>query len=112
MSQGKLVRDKIPQIIQSKGLEPVIYIAGAEEYASRLRDKLREEAEEFIASDDDPEELADILEVVYALAAQTGTDRQQLEKLRVAKAKERGRQGVDQARRAGGVLVTERNSDA
>jgi len=34
MSQGKLVRDKIPQIIRSKGLEPVIYTAGTEEYAA------------------------------------------------------------------------------
>jgi predicted house-cleaning noncanonical NTP pyrophosphatase (MazG superfamily) len=90
MSQGKLVRDKIPQIIRSKGLEPVICTASTEEYATRLRDKLREEVEEFIASDDDPEELADILEVLYALAGQAGTDRQQLEKLRAAKAAERG----------------------
>jgi len=90
MSQGKLVRDKIPQVIRSKGLEPVIYTASTEEYASRLRDKLREEVEEFIASDDDPEELADILEVLYALAGQAGTDQQQLEKLRAAKAEERG----------------------
>jgi hypothetical protein len=56
MSQGKLVRDKIPQIIRSKGLEPVIYTASSEEYDTRLRDKLREEVEEFIASDSDPEE--------------------------------------------------------
>jgi predicted house-cleaning noncanonical NTP pyrophosphatase (MazG superfamily) len=90
MSQGKLVRDKIPQIIQSKGLEPVIYTAGAEEYSTRLRDKLREEVEEFLASDNDPEELADILEVLYALAEQAGTDRHQLEKLRAAKADDRG----------------------
>jgi predicted house-cleaning noncanonical NTP pyrophosphatase (MazG superfamily) len=90
MSQGKLVRDKIPQIIRSKGLEPVIYAAGVEEYGVRLRDKLREEVEEFLDSDSDPEELADILEVLYALAEQTGTDRQQLEKLRAAKAQERG----------------------
>jgi hypothetical protein len=46
------VRDKIPQIIKAKGLEPVIYTASAQEYATRLRDKLREEVEEFIASDD------------------------------------------------------------
>ena len=62
MSHGKLVRDKIPEIIRSKGVEPITYVADAEEYAARLRDKLAEEVEEFIASDNDPEELADILE--------------------------------------------------
>jgi predicted house-cleaning noncanonical NTP pyrophosphatase (MazG superfamily) len=64
MSQGKLVRDKIPQIIRTKGLEPVIYAADAEEYGVRLRAKLREEVEEFLDSGSDPEELADILEVL------------------------------------------------
>jgi predicted house-cleaning noncanonical NTP pyrophosphatase (MazG superfamily) len=90
LSQGKLVRDKIPQIIRSKGLEPVIYTASTGEYAARLRDKLREEVEEFLSSDNDPEELADVLEVLYALAEQAGTDRQQLEKLRAVKAEDRG----------------------
>ena len=89
MSQGKLVRDKIPQIIRAKGLEPVIFTAGPDEYATRLRDKLTEEVGDFLASDSDPEELADVLEVV-ALALLTGTDPQQLEKLRAAKADERG----------------------
>ena len=87
---GKLVRDKIPQIIRSKGEEPVIYIADTEEYSIRLREKLQEEVEEYLASDNDREELADILEVLYALATQTGTDKQQLEKLRAAKAEKRG----------------------
>lgn len=90
MNQGKLVRDKIPQIIRSKGQEPVIYIADTEEYRVRLRDKLQEEVEEYLASDNDREELADILEVLYALARQAGTDQQQLEKLRAAKAEKRG----------------------
>ena len=90
MNHGKLVRDKIPQIIRSKGQEPVIYTADIAEYGTRLRDKLREEVEEYLASDDNREELADILEVLYALARQSGTDQQQLEKLRAAKAAERG----------------------
>src|SRR6266516_3854464 len=90
MTRGKLVRDKIPQIIRSRGQEPVIYTADIEEYSIRLRDKLREEVEEYLASDDDREELADILEVLYALARQGGTNQEQLEKLRAAKAEERG----------------------
>ncbi len=90
VSQGKLVRDRIPEIIKAEGLEPVIYTADAAEYGARLRDKLQEEVAEFIASDNDPEELADILEVLYALAEQTGTSRDQLEKLRAAKANKRG----------------------
>ena len=87
---GKLVRDKIPGIIRAEGLEPVVYTADTEEYASRLRDKLQEEVAEFIASDNDPEELADILEVLYALAEHAGTSREQLELLRTAKADKRG----------------------
>jgi predicted house-cleaning noncanonical NTP pyrophosphatase (MazG superfamily) len=89
-SYGKLVRDKIPEIIRAEGLEPVIYTADAREYASRLRDKLQEEVAEFIASDNDPEELADILEVLYVLAEHAETSREQLEKLRAAKADKRG----------------------
>ncbi len=90
MNHSKLVRDKIPQIIRSKGQEPVIYKADTDEYSIRLRDKLREEVEEYLASDNDREELADILEVLYALARQAGTDQEQLEKLRAAKAEKRG----------------------
>jgi predicted house-cleaning noncanonical NTP pyrophosphatase (MazG superfamily) len=58
---------------------------------TRLRDKPAEEGDEFIASDNDPEELADILEVLYALAGQAGPERQQLEELRAAKAMEHAR---------------------
>lgn len=86
MGDGKLVRDKIPEIIRAEGLEPVIRVAGPEEYAARLRDKLREEVGEFLDSDDDPEELADILEVLHALARQIGVSPERLEQLRAAKA--------------------------
>jgi predicted house-cleaning noncanonical NTP pyrophosphatase (MazG superfamily) len=90
MTDGKLVRDKIPDIIRIEGLDPVTRVAGEAEYAERLRAKLREEVEEFLASDSDPEELADILEVLHALARQSGTTPEHIEELRQKKAAERG----------------------
>lgn len=89
-ANGKLVRDRIPDIIRADGLEPIISTASPAEYAARLRDKLGEEVAEFLASDDDPAELADILEVIYALAAATGTGRTDLEALRAGKADRNG----------------------
>ena len=87
---GKLVRDRIPEIIRAEGQEPAVHTAGPAEYATRLRDKLGEEVAEFLASEGDPVELADILEVVYALAADGGTGRDELEALRAGKAKRYG----------------------
>ena len=87
MRKAKLVRDKIPQIIRDGGDEPLVRVADVAEYRGLLRDKLAEEVEEFLESDDDPDELADVLEVLVALAAHLGLD---LEKLRAAKALERG----------------------
>jgi predicted house-cleaning noncanonical NTP pyrophosphatase (MazG superfamily) len=89
---GKLVRDRIPQIIRENGAEPVTYTAGPTEYSNRLRDKLSEEVAEFLEADDAKarEELADVLEVVHALAADLGVDVGQLEKIREVKASERG----------------------
>ncbi|MER5582233.1 nucleoside triphosphate pyrophosphohydrolase [Streptomyces asoensis] len=89
---GKLVRDRIPEIIREHGAEPVTYTADAEEYRNRLRDKLVEEVAEFLEADDStaPEELADVLEVVHALASVLGVDVGQLEKIRENKASERG----------------------
>lgn len=71
---GKLVRDRIPQIIRNEGAEPVTYIAGPEEYRARLREKLREEVAELLDADERsaPGELADVAEVLLALAADLG----------------------------------------
>ena len=65
--QGKLVRDRIPQIILESGRMPVTHRLGREEYLAELRAKLTEEVEEFLASGE-AEELADIREVVDALS--------------------------------------------
>jgi predicted house-cleaning noncanonical NTP pyrophosphatase (MazG superfamily) len=89
---GKLVRDRIPEIIRASGAEPITYRAESAEYRRRLHDKLLEEVDEFLTADEATavEELADILEVVYALAADLGTTKDHLERTRAAKAAERG----------------------
>jgi predicted house-cleaning noncanonical NTP pyrophosphatase (MazG superfamily) len=89
---GKLVRDKIPDIIRAKGQRPVTYTASAGEYRSLLLDKLAEETREVLEADDThkPEELADVLEVVFALAADMGMSAGDIDEVRTAKADQRG----------------------
>lgn len=94
--RAKLVRDRISHIIRNGGAEPITYIADDAEYVRRLRRKLREEelelVEAMVEADTDrvAEEAADVLEVVRAIAAHHGVDPEQLEKIRAAKALERG----------------------
>ncbi|MEV6235185.1 nucleoside triphosphate pyrophosphohydrolase [Lentzea sp. NPDC051838] len=85
----KLVRDRIPEIIRANGEEPVTEIADAERYHELLRDKLSEEVAEFLESGE-VEELADVLEVLHALARAAGVTPSELERIRAKKAAERG----------------------
>ena len=77
VTYNKLVRDKIPDIIQSSGETPNIRILEREEYFRHLEGKLDEEVGEY-HRDQNIEELADILEVVYALAEAIGCTREDL----------------------------------
>ena len=90
MKYNKLVRDRIPEIIQANGEVPVTHIADDPEYWEMLCEKLREEAGEFF---DQPsiEELADVQEVIFALCQYIGCDRDELERVRKEKAEQRGR---------------------
>ncbi|MCC6934588.1 MAG: nucleoside triphosphate pyrophosphohydrolase [Candidatus Yanofskybacteria bacterium] len=89
MRYDKLVRDKIPDIIAEKGSTAETHIAEEAEYLEKLRAKLQEEVGEFLESNT-AEELADILEVVYALGVSLGVTRDELERLRAEKAASRG----------------------
>ena len=89
MKYNKLVRDNIPEIIKSKGDKPVTHIATSFEYDQKIREKLQEEVKEFLDSNN-PEELADLLEVIYAIGGRLGVDKKSLEELRKRKAEERG----------------------
>jgi len=66
---NKLVRDRIPEIIQNKGSQFEIQEMSNEEYLTALKEKLLEEAKEVFEaeSDDLVTELADLYEVIDAL---------------------------------------------
>lgn len=68
---NKLVRDKIPDKIESNGEKAIIRILNDEEYRTELYKKLLEESQEVINSNGDEdtlEELADVLEVLKSIA--------------------------------------------
>jgi predicted house-cleaning noncanonical NTP pyrophosphatase (MazG superfamily) len=93
MGEGKLVRDRIPEIIRAHGGSPVVREAAAREYRELLHKKLLEEVQEVLAADDGSvaEELADVLEVVAALAEDLGVNLEHVHELREQKALARGR---------------------
>ncbi|MCR4691569.1 MAG: nucleoside triphosphate pyrophosphohydrolase [Lachnospiraceae bacterium] len=86
---NKLVRDKIPEIIQQDGKKCETRILNNEEYIEMLDAKLDEEMAEY-HKDQNLEELADILEVVYSVAKARGYSVDALENLRKEKAEKRG----------------------
>lgn len=89
MKHNKLVRDRIPEIIEANGQQAVWQVLERDDYEQALRQKLQEEVGEFMASGQ-LEELADILEVVYALAIQLGHSQDELETIRQQKRGVRG----------------------
>ena len=83
----KLVRDKIPEYLTTKGISFEQHVATDEEYRQALIDKLVEEAAEF-AEAGAPEELADVMEVVLAL--RTLPEYAEVEVERLKKLEEKG----------------------
>lgn len=89
---NKLVRDKIPNIIKENGKIPVVRVLDEIEYKIELERKLHEEYQEVIESsgDDRVEELADMLEVIKALAKLENKDLNDVIAVANKKAKKRG----------------------
>lgn len=85
----KLVRDRIPEIIESHGGQVIFHEASAGEYKEALKAKLIEEMEEYLQSET-PEELADILEVIHTLSALHAVPKEQLQLMQTTKREERG----------------------
>jgi predicted house-cleaning noncanonical NTP pyrophosphatase (MazG superfamily) len=90
---NKLVRDRIPEIIESSKKKFSTRILNEEEYYEELKKKSFEELEEYVntKNDDDAiEELADVLEIIHALAECHGASIDKVEEVRKQKALKRG----------------------
>ena len=85
----KLVRDKIPEIIEKSGKQCEIEILSDEKYLEMIDKKLDEELAEY-HKDKNLEELADLLEVIFAATKARGYSIEELEKVGAEKAEKRG----------------------
>jgi len=87
VAYNKLVRDKIPQILDAKGVPYEKRIALPDEYKAELIKKLKEEVKEF-TEENSVDELADVVEVVEALKQLP--EYANVETVRIKKKEERG----------------------
>ena len=85
----KLIRDRIPEMIAKQGKTCVTRVMDAKEYLEMVDAKLDEELAEY-HKDQNLEELADLLEVIFAAAQARGYTAEQLEQVRSRKADQRG----------------------
>ena len=92
MSYSKLVRDKIPQIIESNGEVAITRILEKEEYKIELEKKLNEEYNEVLSSSgkDRIEELADMLEIIKCLAEMENSNLEEVIEVSKQKVLKRG----------------------
>ena len=86
---NKLIRDRIPEIIQASGKTCVTEILSDTDYLKMVDAKLDEELAEY-HKNQSIEELADLIEVIYAVARAHGYTLEQLEAARAEKAEKRG----------------------
>lgn len=89
MKFNKLVRDKISEIIELKGEKAITSILSEKEYLQQLDIKLNEEVKEYQESKE-LEELADILEVIFAISSARGYNKKELMNIYQQKHNERG----------------------
>jgi predicted house-cleaning noncanonical NTP pyrophosphatase (MazG superfamily) len=90
---NKLVRDKIPQIIENTGKKFLTESLNDQDYIKYVKEKGYEELDEYCAAETNEEaveELADLLEVIQALAKHHGSSLEEVEAVRKEKAEKRG----------------------
>lgn len=89
---NKLIRDKIPEIMEKDGKTFEMRTLSDIEYREMLDKKLHEELKEYEEANDSDHiaELADIVEVIHAIVESKGISIEQFEQVRIAKKTDRG----------------------
>ena len=85
----KLVRDKIPEVIEASGKKCDIEILDDEQYLEYLNKKIKEEVNEYLESGE-IEERADLEEVLRAILVAKKLSYDEFEKIRISKVDKRG----------------------
>lgn len=86
---NKLIRDKNVKIMEDKGCKVTYEILDDKRYGDELDKKLKEEVNEYLA-DYSIEEMADVMEVIYALLDYRGVSMDEVEKIRIEKRNRKG----------------------
>jgi len=90
----KLVRDKIPEIIEQNGDSATVHILNDDEYKKALLKKLVEEAGETldvgIDRDELKKEISDVLEVVDYIVESFNLEKKEIEKIKAIRKEKRG----------------------
>ena len=93
-THNKLIRDKIPEIIEKDGGKYKIRVLGDEEYKKELLKKIVEEAKEVLDASGDKKELAkeigDVLEVINCLIDVFDLNKEEIEKVKQERNESRG----------------------
>lgn len=90
---NKLVRDRIPEVIESTNKKYSMRTLGSSEHEVEIKRKLLEELKEYqeaTSNEEAVEELADLLELIYAVLPLHDSTMEELEKVRAAKREKRG----------------------
>ena len=86
---NKLIRDKNVEIMEKLGHKVEYEILNDERYNEELDKKLKEEVNEYLA-DYSVEEMADVMEVIYAMLEYRGMKMEDVEKVRIEKRNRKG----------------------
>ncbi|PLR96802.1 nucleoside triphosphate pyrophosphohydrolase [Bacillus sp. T33-2] len=89
---NKIVRDKIPELLKKQGKSCEVQVLSDKEYILKLKEKLKEDTDQFLNAHESQNigEMADIIEVIYAIAEHRGITEAEVDFTRQIKRKQRG----------------------